>query len=292
MNTNFVIMGLPASGKTTFLAALWHVIEAGEIPSRLKLKSYEGDLAYLNMIAEAWRNFKKVPRTSQIGDVDVTINFLDEQTDVEGTAFFPDLAGETFDTQVEARRCRPKFIDYFGENNGILFFISADVKGEALSIVELNSFLPKTDVQPEEGGVQHTTNSIDIASVAEWSPRMVSAQVRVVQILSDLLRHPFTPCKRRIALIISAWDLVDGDIDTPDMWLESKMPLVSQFLKTNVGSFDCRLFGISAQGASLDDSEAVQKIADNSASCRVRVVGAVETENDLTMPLVWLMSKE
>ena len=64
MNPNFVIIGLPASGKTTFLAALWHVIEADETECRLKLNRYEGDLKYLNAIAQAWRTFNKVPRTS------------------------------------------------------------------------------------------------------------------------------------------------------------------------------------------------------------------------------------
>src|SRR5665213_1382220 len=103
METNFVIMGLPGSGKTTFLAALWHLVEAEEISCRLKLGSYKGDLTYLNRIAEAWRTFQKVPRTSQIGDTDVTINLTNRETGVQGSVFFPDLAGETFDAQVEAR---------------------------------------------------------------------------------------------------------------------------------------------------------------------------------------------
>jgi len=142
MKADFVIMGLPASGKTTFLAALWHLVEAEETDCRLRLDRYEGNYVYLNQIAEAWRTFRKVPRTSQVGDVDVTIHLVDRITDARAAAFFPDLAGETFDAQVTARQCRPEFVEAVSGDDGILFFISADLRGEALSIVELNAMIP------------------------------------------------------------------------------------------------------------------------------------------------------
>src|SRR5260370_11015765 len=87
MNPNFVIVGLPGSGKTTFLAALWHIIEADETDCRLKLDHYEGDLKYLNSIAQAWRTFKKVPRTSQVGDVDVVIQLSTRRPRLQDVVF-------------------------------------------------------------------------------------------------------------------------------------------------------------------------------------------------------------
>ena len=135
--------------KTTFLAALWHLIEADETDCRLKLDRYEGNLKYLNSIAEAWRTFKKVPRTSQVvGDIDIAIHFVDSHTQAKGRAFFPDLAGETFDVQVESRRCRPVFLKNVDGDDGILLFISSDSKQDNLSIVELNSMMPPEDPEP------------------------------------------------------------------------------------------------------------------------------------------------
>ncbi len=292
MNSNFVIMGLPASGKTTFLAALWHVVESGEITSRLKLKEYEGDLAYLNLIAQAWRTFQKVPRTSQVGDTDVTIRLIDNETGGEGAAFFPDLAGETFDAQVEARRCRPEFVASSVDDDGILFFISANLKPEPLSIVELNAAMPRQD-ESSDAETQDTSKVSETAvAVPEWKPSMVSTQVRVVQILSDLLRPPFTARQRRLALIISAWDVTEGSGQTPEQWLQTRMPLVSQFLRTNEASFRSRLYGISAQGVALDDSVAVERASQQVASNRIRVVGPDGDGSDLSMPLVWLMSQD
>lgn len=283
MDTEFVIMGLPASGKTTFLAALWHIIESDEIECRLKLDRYEGDYGYLNRISEAWRNFEKVPRTSQVGDTDVTIHVVDEITGLKGAAFFPDLAGETFDKQFEARLCRPEFIDAFNANDGILLFISADVKGNGFSIAELNSFLPIGEAQePVE----------EARPAREWEPKLVPAQVRIVQLLSDVLRSPFEPRRRRLAVMISAWDLVSDMGVSPEEWLASHMPLVSQFIRANALHFTPQIYGISAQGVDLDDQKAVDQATDLLPSRRVLIVGDDGAGNDLTSPLVWLMAAE
>lgn len=123
MNPSFVIMGLPASGKTTFLAALWHLVESGETDCRLKIDGYRGNYRYLNSIADSWREFGKLSRTSQTGDTEVEINLHDQVTGARGTALFPDLAGEVFDLQVEERRCKSDFVMQADAEDGILFFL-------------------------------------------------------------------------------------------------------------------------------------------------------------------------
>ena len=308
MEANFVIMGLPDSGKTTFLAALWHLVESGETDCRLRLDRYRGDLVYLNRITEAWRTFQKVPRTSQVGNADVTIHLVDRETTVKATALFPDLAGESFDAQVEARRCRPEFVDSVANTDGILFFISADVKGESLSVVELNATLPP-DVAaddadaPEDGEPAHSGDMLAASSLQEeaevllpapieWEPKFVSAQVRIVQLLSDLQRTPFEQRRRRLAVMVSAWDLTRGSDLSPLGWLATKMPLVDQFLRANGTSFEYRVYGVSAQGVRLNDSVAVSEVAMLTSSRRIEIVGPESAGHDLTLPLVWLMSAD
>ena len=289
MNADFVIIGLPASGKTTYLAALWHLVEAEETACRLRLDSYEGDLAYLNKIAEAWRTFQKVPRTSQVGDVDVTIHLVDSVTGSKGAAFFPDLAGETFDAQVEGRRGRPEFIEDLAKDGGVLLFISADVAEDALSVIELNARLPQLGEVELEGIVAPTQQS-EPAAAKEWEPKLIPMQVRLVQILSDLLRNPFAPRRRRLAVMISAWDLARGMGMAPDAWLAAHMPLVDQFLRTNGQAFEHRVYGVSAQGVSLEDAAAVDRAAHLTPSRRIQIVEPDGEGNDLTSPLAWLMS--
>ena len=291
MDTNFVIVGLPASGKTTFLAALWHLLESEEVTCRLRLDSYEGDLKYLNQIAEAWRTFQKVPRTSQIGDKDIIIRVVDRERGDSGVAFFPDLAGETFDRQVEARRCQPTFIENVANDDGVLLFITADRKEDDLSIRKLNERLPPGSVELM-GEVETEHMTVEQAEPREWLPKYVPAQVKIVQLLSDLLRPPFVARRRRLAILISAWDLTAGTGMNPVNWLASHMPLVDQFLKSNSSSFLHVIYGVSAQGVRLDDKFAVDKVADMPASERIQVVGPEGEGHDLTRPLIWLMSEE
>lgn len=289
MNASFVIMGLPASGKTTFLAALWHLIEAEETECRLSLNDYRGDLKYLNQIAEAWRTFQKVPRTSHTGDVDVTIHLLDRVTGAKGAAFFPDLAGEIFDQQVEERRCRPEFIEEVAVDDGILFFINANLKGDAISVTELNAMLP------EDGDAEVHDENGDQATplfIREWEPKLLPAQVRVVQLLSDFIRPPFAARRRRLAIMISAWDLVRDMNVTPYQWLATRMPLVDQFLRSNEKYFKYQLYGVSAQGVDLENAADVDEATRLIPSMRIQIVGPEEEGNDLTAPLVWLMSAE
>lgn len=288
MNTNFIIMGLPASGKTTFLAALWHLVDADEKECRLKLDGCGDDFTYLNLIAEAWLTFEPVPRTSQIGDEDVTIPLKDRVTGISGQAFFPDLAGETFDRQVEDRVCKPEFIEALTHNRGILFFINADVKEDALTITDLNARLPPEKTQTSGAS---TVDAGPVVSPREWAPQDLPAQVKIVQLLSDLVRPPFEPVKRRIAIMISAWDLVRDMQMTPADWLAGHMPLVDQFLRANQGCFESQIYGVSAQGVNLKDRTAVNDVAQRSPSQRIQIVGPSSEGHDLTEPLVWLMSE-
>lgn len=288
MKTNFIIMGLPSSGKTTFLAALWHLVEANEVKCRLRFESGHGDFSYLHQIAEAWRTFKRVPRTSQTGEQDVIIELINPETGEKARAFFPDLAGETFDRQVEERICKPVFVEELSKNDGILFFINADVKEDGLSIGELNARLPaEAQIPATVAGEDLHRESVKLQ---EWEPKHLPAQVKIVQLLSDLVRPPFEPMRRRLALMISAWDLTREMQLTPARWLATHMPLVSQFLRANPDYFDYQIYGVSAQGVILDDDEAVERVSHDLPSRRIQIVGPDEDSHDLTEPLVWLMS--
>ncbi|MBP7876017.1 hypothetical protein KA012_03405 [Candidatus Woesebacteria bacterium] len=295
MNSNFVIMGLPASGKTTFLAALWHLIEANETDCCLKLDTFRGELSYLNLIADAWRTFKPVPRTSQVGDRNVTIQLRNRDTNLSCAAFFPDLAGEAFDRQVEDRRCRTEFIEDVAAEDGILFFISADIREDTLSITEFNARIPSgsvTDSSDVEADTVEERSEIAPTLLREWEPKLLPTQVKIVQLLSDLIRPPFTSRSRRLAILISAWDLTHSMNLTPQDWLTANMPLVAQFLRANGDIFKHQVYGVSAQGDSLENDTAVDAAAELTPSRRIQIVSPGGDGHDLTEPLVWLMSAD
>ena len=61
MSHNFLLIGLPSTGKTSFLAALY-AIQQTQSPTALVLKKLDGDSGYLNKIRDAWLAFKPVGR--------------------------------------------------------------------------------------------------------------------------------------------------------------------------------------------------------------------------------------
>ena len=56
-----MMMGLPGSGKSTFLAALWHQLESTEIPTAFIAERLQPDREYLNKIREKWLEFEEIP---------------------------------------------------------------------------------------------------------------------------------------------------------------------------------------------------------------------------------------
>ena len=54
-NKKLLMVGLPETGKTTYLAALWDVVNnPEEVEGALKLACLPVNAQYLNMISEKW----------------------------------------------------------------------------------------------------------------------------------------------------------------------------------------------------------------------------------------------
>lgn len=83
-----VVMGLPGSGKTTFLAALWHVVTAEDVPTKLKFSHLAaGSQKHLNEIASRWRDAQQQDRTFLLGLKMVQMNLKDNDGDQINVTF-------------------------------------------------------------------------------------------------------------------------------------------------------------------------------------------------------------
>jgi hypothetical protein len=269
------IIGLPESGKTTFLAALWHLIEAGEVTTQLTLDHLEGDREYLNTIAECWRQCEKVPRTSGAGEVDVSILVHEPKTGRRAKLGFPDLAGEAFRQQVASRQCKKNYIDGFDDNGGVMLFLTADRPQDGITLLDMGAVLDEDEQLSSEQ--------------QEWDPKLLPQQVQLVELLQFLQRHPFRRIQRRLAVIVSAWDVIDDPSLLPEAWLGRELPLLHQFLQSNSASFEFRVYGISAQGGNLDEGK--DSLLEKTPSERIKCVGdEVVYPHDITAPIHWLMA--
>ncbi|MBB4302819.1 hypothetical protein GGD81_001855 [Rhodobium orientis] len=272
-----IILGYPESGKTTFLAALWHVIEASPETTSLTLERITGDAEYLNKIVEAWLRCEEVPRTYLSDEQRVSLHVRDTKTGDKIVLSLPDFSGETFQEIFADRHCEEGLFGDLDEDGGILFFVNADRANDTMSILD-HAF---------DGDDDDPASSEPDDIPREFDARRVPEQTRIVDLLQLLQTAPFTRRNRRIVLVVSAWDVTLDDGISPQEWVAREMPLLDQYFRNNVEVYETRFCGVSAQGGVLTADTRESLLAKDPAK-RVICHWNGQPGRDITLPLRWL----
>jgi len=290
-----VLIGLPKSGKTTFLAALWHVVTNDNVGGSLKLERLHGNSSHLNKICDLWADANPLERTATGGEkfVSMILRSLSGGTSTE--IFFPDLAGESFERQWTLRLMSKECESFLKESDGGLLMIHPEEVTKETLISEANPIIDRiaassaaTIGEPEQD--QETLGSADVSIEEEWNPEKTPKQIQLVELLQFLM-HINQNRPLKLAVAISAWDLVTdihGSGISPTAWANENLPLLMQFLKSNFETYQPHFFGLSAQGGKLDDAESLRKKIIPSERIRVVPEGGSES-NDITIPVQWIM---
>lgn len=279
-SANLLFVGLPQSGKTTYLAALWHVLEDQSSTTKLKRKQNSVDRMYLNQIAEAWRACTPVPRTALQSDDTTVALHLEGDGFGEFSLTVPDLGGEAFEQQLEHRKMSAAHAALFREANGVLLFVHPDVeKGTQIS--------EQDQIAASIGGATEAPSGANghAAVPVPWKVEMLPTQAKLVELLQFLLE--MVDQRLRVAVVVSAWDLVADIGQTPREYVSGRMPLLRQFLDANDDVFDHAVFGISAQGGAIPDDKS--KLLGLDSLKRIQVCHENENDHDITKPLAWLL---
>lgn len=284
------ICGFPESGKTTYLAGLWHLVTARAKQTSLRFESLSnGDFSHLNALSKRWRDGLTQLRTdirwNQSNQL-VTMNLLDG-SDAPLRLTFPDLSGESFRMMFEDRDCAPEIADILTRGEGMLFCIHADKIRQPLMVIDV--------------AAQSKALGIDIPGGQKipWSPNLAPTQVQIVELLQLFCLPPLGLNCRRIAITLSAWDKVSDEGRTPQGFLAERLPLLDQYLRSGADEWTWRVYGVSAQGGDYEEEEAkltpsqlvkLQELrALDEPSLRIRVVSEGTESHDLTEPIAWLI---
>ena len=280
-----VIVGLPASGKTTYLAALWHLIFSREMDTQLVFGDLrDGEFAHLNTIAERWRNAVVQERTSVAGNRLVDMNLRDvESQPVRVT--FPDLPGETFTRMWTDRSCDAHIAEVLAGGD-VLLFVHSDTIRTPSWIVDEVGISNEAGLAPPSGENR------------SWKPSLAPTQVQLVDLLQLFRMPPLDRGPRRLAVMLTAWDKARAERLAPERYLELKLPLLHQYLLCGVDDWTWRVYGLSAQGGEYDSAEGRLERRESKAeelraldipSRRIQLVGSEWEAHDLTEPLAWLI---
>jgi hypothetical protein len=276
---NLLLIGLPGSGKTTFLAALWHVLSDRSSATTLRLTKRSDDRTYLNQLAKEWRLCSQVPRTNLQTDQVVVLHL-----DGEGFGAFdlsiPDLAGEAFKQQLTDRRMSRHHDVFVQKATGVILFLHPDVqKGMQLTVARR--------LEAELTGSQSADTTTASIEASTWSPDKLPTQVSLVELLQFLLER--TQRRLRVAVVVSAWDLVDH-LGAPHDFVARELPLLHQFLGSNDDLIEHSVFGVSAQGGDVTVEAEKQTLLDlEDALQRIKVRQNQQTSQDITKPIAWLL---
>ena len=284
------IAGLPSAGKTTYLAAFWHLLFARTQPTKLTFDSLTGvQTDYLDEIAERWLDGVTQKRTVDRKSPLLTLNLLDEKKEPLSLKF-PDLSGEIFRDMWEQRDFPQDTAENFRSCVGMMFFID----GNKIQKSPLLSDIKKTrdkfgDKEPEQ--------------YVPWNAADAHTQAKTVDLLQLFANEPINLPFRKLSLIISCWDKVDPN-RTPAKYVAEKLPLLQQYLLSGVDGWETRIYGVSAQGADYErgaeekdakpltaaQKKKLDKLRELDATERISVVYDTSKSHDLSEPFAWFLS--
>ncbi len=292
-DSTLVLLGLTGTGKTNFLVALDVVLDHQNDPDGLVHSDLAADRAYLQPLKEQWLRgevFKRTNRQQPPPPHQLLVRHPASGTSVG--FYLPDLAGETFDAQFVTRCIPLDSCNRLQQAAGLLLFVHCDHNADH-ALLEHPSFI---DVNPVPG--QPVSSKIEPTS--EWRLEDASEQAKLVDLLQFIAETDPRQQPLRVAVMISAWDLVENAPQlgprsasetpkNPELFLARRWPLLDQFLHSHTETFRFRVFGVSARGGGNTEQDIVRLTNFVHPSDRVILVDGTHRSSDLTRPVRWLL---
>lgn len=281
-----MLIGLPSSGKSSFIGAFWHVVLSAEIQSAFTVTYQPEDREYLNQLQNNFLECKAPERTKTGFEKKIELNIKDNVTEKVVDFIFPDLSGETYESQIEHRQLSVSYLNEISECDSIMLFVNPDFLREPQMISQTIDML----------GADGQESSNNLGPQVKWAPKLCQTQISLIELLQFIETKIITPCN--IGIIVSAWDVIanmpqiEKKETQPTEWLIARMPLLYQYLTANKRKFSYEVFGVSAQGGKYE--EALDKMKMQSKirqSERILVQVGSDTSHDITVPIKWLLNR-
>jgi hypothetical protein len=276
------LCGLPASGKSTFLGAFWYLLNHGSGPLAVRLHKLHGDNTYMNELSGDWVNVRDVSRTSTSHDVACRIELQDWTGKSVGFLDIPDISGEKFSAQWKDREIANEVMESEANSIGLCLFINPEKLKKDITIADANFggvVSAATEVNPAAGNEQKSKELIS------WTEDLSETQVVLIQVLLDILVVAPQGVSLKIAIVLSAWDLLKSQNKKPLHWLTENLPMFGQTLTSNANRIEFRVYGVSALGGSIQD-EKLKSV--DPPEKRIEVYSNKSEGNDITVPIAWL----
>ncbi|CDS91476.1 conserved hypothetical protein [Sphingobacterium sp. PM2-P1-29] len=244
MAKSILLIGKPHSSKTVFLSQFYSKLQKNK--SKLKLYKSVDDLSPISEAREALASGDEPQTTPSEKSVKfyLPIQVAEKQVDLK----CPEYGGEQVLSIVENRELNKEWTTSIQDSDGWILFIRLN---------NVNKLLDISDVTYSE---QHHKNSKEPVSEIEYK---ISDQSFFIELLQILLHAKGTDYhkvndKLKMTIVLTCWDEMNIE-DKPYDVLQSKLPLLLNFLESNWDENYLNIVGLSAQGFSLTTPENKEK---------------------------------
>lgn len=235
---SIILIGGPDAGKTNYIARLWHALNANE--GALQAIDIPRDISFVeDMIAHLFDG-KFAPRTYLTDDSrrDFVISVASSEGGPATELVIPDNSGELWLNAVLSSEIGAEWMEELRRADGAVLFVRvlSELNERPLDWVTAGKLL--ADLGNEEGRTGLPT------------------QVMLCELLRFLevsLAKRSDGGRPRVAIVVSAWDIVDDEIAAkgPEEFLTSEYPMFAGKLR-DIRSLEVRTFGLSVVGGDID----------------------------------------
>ena len=284
-----VMAGMPKTGKSTYLGALYHVLETGSARF-IELDVLPSARQHLESLRARWLRVEREGRTSSASPVLNDMRLRAGEGEKLLSLRWPDLSGEYFDEMVRKRTLNGDVVKILQEATALLIFVHPDTVTQQPRIHEVNRVAEAVGAGADQQMGMEARQEGSAPEEVDWDPMMVPGQVMIVELLQLLLDNRFARSICGISIVLSAWDVVPAVFRSPKAYVKEQLPLLNQYLEANVDRCHFRIFGVSALGGDPDrDRQRLQ--AEIDPLQRIHVVNEEGTaaEDGILAPIRWLI---
>lgn len=278
-----MIAGLPGSGKSTYIGALWYCLMHPEKIEGIKMvadkMNLADDLTVLNRLSDAYKYVKLIDRNYSDQNETVQINLKVADSDTRLQVEIPDFLGENFRDLVELKESE---------------LVSEWLKDTDTLVYFMNEVTPPEF--EDDHGPEDDDSPMPAKEVPQFSIKTISAVAMNIMVLKCLLSKKSF---KKVVIVLSWWDQKTNNGTTknnPQEYLKDNSPALFNFIQHHIPNFE--IIGLSAQGQEYPkEDQGNYEVAKNEIKAKMREGkrSFVEIEDeiihDLSLPL-YLLIKE
>lgn len=295
-NINCLIAGLPQSGKSTYIGALWYIVQNSKPVIDLCLESGNNppdNIQHLNALLDKWAKLQKMRTPNDVTD-NITMNLRRKLDGIEFSLAIPDFRGESIRNIINGVPSEA-LLSWCEKSTSLLYLVNN------INVSELYENMRVKDEELHNKATSQETTAIEEPTFDISQMITLSQDMIILKYLSQNMNF------KKVIIGISAWDEIytSENSVTPEEHMKENSPALYNLIKYRFK--DVKIIGISAQGDKYKYKEGqenseieehkelveefedmmVQKTQDGK---RAYVVMDKDPEYDITLPINYLIS--